>query len=71
MTGLIMYIRHFGTKLTVAAAALAMLAALPGSASPNMPAAPTAAPPTAFGLFLDPHIEPTLHITLPQPGRQF
>lgn len=65
-----MYIRNFKMKMIVGMGLLAMLVALPGAAKPEAPgAAPAHKAQSAFGLFLDPHVEPELHFELPKSFR--
>lgn len=51
-------------KLLLALAVVALLA-LPGVAKTAAPSDPDQTAQAAFGLFLDPHAEPVLHIELP------
>jgi hypothetical protein len=66
-----MFVRGFAFK-TIVAVALIAAVALPGQAKPEpvaaaaLPAATAPAPQSAFGLFLDPHAEPVLHVELPK-----
>lgn len=64
--GLPMYIRNARLKLLVATGLLGAMLALPGEAKTMGIDAPAQVrEPSAFGLFLDPHTAPELHLQVP------